>query len=97
MKRPICMRLMKMQVGFYLFCGPKMKKELASGMGTTVSFSCRSAIGRGRGLRGISGSSSSSSPGQQVNQNVRLFSRQATGKLNYPLFYLENQLEEMDL
>lgn len=39
-----------------------MKKELASGNGTASSFSCRSAIGRGRGLIGISGSSSSSSP-----------------------------------
>lgn len=39
-----------------------MKKELASGNGTASSFSCRSAIGRGRGLMGISGSSSSSSP-----------------------------------
>lgn len=39
-----------------------MKKELASGKGTASSFSCRSAIGRGRGLMGISGSSSSSSP-----------------------------------
>lgn len=36
-------------------------------MGTTVSFSCRSAIGRGRGLVGISGSSSSSSPRQRVS------------------------------
>lgn len=39
-----------------------MKKELASGNGTASSFNCRSAIGRGRGLMGISGSSSSSSP-----------------------------------
>lgn len=36
-------------------------------MGTSVSFSCRSAIGRGRGLLGISGSSSSSSPRQRVS------------------------------
>lgn len=42
-----------------------MKKELASGNGTASSFSCRSAIGRGRGLMGISGSSSSSSPTMQ--------------------------------
>lgn len=49
----------------HLFCGPKMKKELASGMGTTVSFSCRSAMGLGLGLIGISGSSSSSSPEQE--------------------------------
>lgn len=46
----------------YLLVGLKMKKELASGMGTAFSFSCSSARGRGRGLRGISGSSSSSSP-----------------------------------
>lgn len=42
-----------------------MKKELASGNGTASSFSCRSAIGRGRGLMGISGSTSSSSPKMQ--------------------------------
>lgn len=46
----------------YLLVGLKMKKELASGMGTAFSFSCSSARGRGRGLTGISGSSSSSSP-----------------------------------
>lgn len=48
----------------YLLVGLKMKKELASGMGTAFSFSCSSARGRGRGLTGISGSSSSSSPVQ---------------------------------
>lgn len=48
----------------YLLVGLKMKKELASGMGTAFSFSCSSARGRGRGLSGISGSSSSSSPAQ---------------------------------
>jgi len=41
-----------------------MKKELASGMGTTVSLSCKSAMGLGLGLIGISGSTSSSSPEQ---------------------------------
>lgn len=50
------------RVSAYLLVGLKMKKELASGMGTAFSFSCSSARGRGRGLRGISGSSSSSSP-----------------------------------
>lgn len=52
-----------------------MKKELASGNGTASSFSCRSAIGLGRGLMGISGSTSSSSPTiweKQVIKN-RLF------------------------
>lgn len=50
------------RLGAYLLVGLKMKKELASGIGTAFSFSCSSARGRGRGLRGISGSSSSSSP-----------------------------------
>lgn len=50
------------RVSAHLLVGLKMKKELASGMGTAFSFSCSSARGRGRGLRGISGSSSSSSP-----------------------------------
>lgn len=54
----------------YLFCGPNKKKELASGIGTASSFSWRSAIGRGRGLRGISGSSSSSSPGQEEDKRL---------------------------
>lgn len=65
----------------YLFRGPKMKKELASGMGTDSSFSCRSAIGRGLGLWGMFGSSSSSSPtkhesgGLQAEESCRFFGR----------------------
>lgn len=45
----------------YLLLGLKMKKALASGMGTAFSLRCSSDIGRGRGPTGISGSSSSSS------------------------------------
>lgn len=56
----------------YLLVGLKMKKELASGMGTAFSFSCSSARGRGRGLTGISGSSSSSSPVGRGNE-IRVF------------------------
>lgn len=48
-----------------------MKKELASGNGTASSFSCRSAIGLGRGLMGISGSTSSSSPTVWKKQAVK--------------------------
>lgn len=55
----------------YLFRGPKIKKELASGMGTDSSFSCRSAIGRGLGLWGILGSSSSSSPIQHNSGGIQ--------------------------
>lgn len=54
----------------YLFWGPKIKNELASGIGTASSFNCRSAIGRGLGLSGISGSSSSSSPRQQKEVGI---------------------------
>lgn len=56
----------------YLLVGLKMKKELASGIGTAFSFSCSSARGRGRGLTGISGSSSSSSPVGRGNE-IRVF------------------------
>lgn len=41
----------------------KMKNARASGMGTAFSFSWMSESGRGLGPTGISGSSSSSSPG----------------------------------
>ncbi len=51
-----------------------MKKELASGKGTASSFSCRSAIGRGRGLVGMSGSSSSSSPTMWKKPDSRICS-----------------------
>lgn len=51
-----------------------MKKELASGSGTASSFSCRSAIGRGRGLIGISGSSSSSSPNKRKKTHSIFYS-----------------------
>lgn len=51
-----------------------MKNELASGSGTASSFSCRSAIGRGRGLMGISGSSSSSSPTMWRRVDSKLYS-----------------------
>lgn len=61
-------------VDSYLFWGPKIKKELASGSGTASSFSCRSAIGRGLGLIGISGSTSSSSPIVQKKARLIFYS-----------------------
>lgn len=50
----------------YLLLGLKMKKALASGMGTAFSLRCSSDIGRGRGPTGISGSSSSSSAARSI-------------------------------
>lgn len=51
----------------YLLLGLKMKKALASGMGTAFSLRCSSDIGRGRGPTGISGSSSSSSAARNIS------------------------------
>lgn len=56
----------------YLLVGVKIKKALASGMGTAFSFSCMSESGRGRGPTGISGSSLSSTPAER-NKQARNF------------------------
>lgn len=57
----------------YLLSWRKMKKAVASGMGTAFSLMCSSDSGRGRGPTGISGSSSSSSP--PVEYTIILFKR----------------------